>query len=221
MQGAGAHLVPERVPRPTGTVSGGLRPRGPAAGDRTGKPRERAPPMTYRAGMTTAADTDAGGSGAHPRFAEALRGLGLDDLLARTRRFPEATRTAAEAAAAVGCELSQICKSLVFAADQEPVLVLMDGASRVDLERVREQLGAGKVTRARADVVRETTGYAIGGVPPFGHRTRTRVLADRSLLAHDVVWAAAGTPYTVFPIAPADLVAHAGATLADVRERTS
>ncbi|GAB1329159.1 YbaK/EbsC family protein [Streptomyces sennicomposti] len=171
--------------------------------------------------MTTATDTDAGGPGAHPRFAEALRGLGLDDLLARTRRFPEATRTAAEAAAAVGCELSQICKSLVFAADQEPVLVLMDGASRVDVERVREQLGAGKVTRARADVVRETTGYAIGGVPPFGHRTRTRVLADRSLLAHDVVWAAAGTPYTVFPIAPTDLVAHAGATLADVRERTA
>lgn len=177
--------------------------------------------MTYRARMTTEADTDAGGSGAHPRFAEALRGLGLDDLLARTRRFPEATRTAAEAAAAVGCELSQICKSLIFAADQEPVLVLMDGASRVDVERVREELGAGKVTRARADVVRETTGYAIGGVPPFGHRTRTRVLADRSLLAHDIVWAAAGTPYTVFPIAPRDLVAHAGATLADVRERTA
>ncbi|MFF9310820.1 YbaK/EbsC family protein [Streptomyces sp. NPDC014748] len=171
--------------------------------------------------MTTETDTDAGGSGAHPRFAEALRGLGLDELLARTRRFPEATRTAAEAAAAVGCELSQICKSLIFAADQEPVLVLMDGASRVDVERVREELGAGKVTRARADVVRETTGYAIGGVPPFGHRRRTRVLADRSLLAHDVVWAAAGTPYTVFPIAPRDLVAHAGATLADVRERTA
>ncbi|KUN87838.1 aminoacyl-tRNA deacylase [Streptomyces bungoensis] len=170
--------------------------------------------------MTTAA-TDAEESGAHPRFAAALRSLGLGDVLARTRRFPEGTRTAAEAAAAVGCELSRICKSLVFAADGVPVLVLMDGASRVDVERVRAELGAAEVTRAAAGVVRETTGYAIGGVPPFGHRTRTRVLADRSLLAHDVVWAAAGTPHAVFPIAPRDLVAHASATLADVRERTA
>lgn len=102
-----------------------------------------------------------------------------------------------------------------------PVLVLMDGASRVDVELVREVLGAEKVTRAKADVVRETTGYAIGGVPPFGHRTRTRVLADRSLLEHDLVWAAAGNPHAVFPIAPKDLVAHAGADLVDVRERTA
>ncbi|MFL5996749.1 MAG: YbaK/EbsC family protein [Streptomyces sp.] len=158
-------------------------------------------------------------SAAHPRFAEALRELGLGELTAQVRRFPDATRTAAEAAAAIGCELSEICKSLIFAADGVPVLVLMDGASRVDLERVREELGADKVTRARADVVRETTGYAIGGVPPFGHRTKTRVLADRSLLDHDVVWAAAGTPYAVFPLAPKDLIAHAGATLVDVRER--
>ncbi|MER6452826.1 MULTISPECIES: YbaK/EbsC family protein [unclassified Streptomyces] len=171
--------------------------------------------------MTTTAATDADGSGAHPRFAEALRTLGLDDVLARTRRFPEGTRTAVEAAAAVGCELSQICKSLIFAADGVPVLVLMDGASRVDVERVRGELGAAKVTRADAGVVRETTGYAIGGVPPFGHRTRTRVLADRSLLAHDVVWAAAGTPHAVFPIQPKDLVAHAGADLVDVREQTA
>ncbi|WP_046732935.1 YbaK/EbsC family protein [Streptomyces humi] len=169
--------------------------------------------------MTTAAtDADAGGPGAHPRFAAALEELGLGELTARVRRFPDATRTAAEAAAAVGCDLSQICKSLIFAADGVPVLVLMDGASRVDVELVRGELGAAKVTRARADVVRETTGYAIGGVPPFGHRTRTRVLADRALLRHDVVWAAAGDPHAVFPIAPAALVEHAGATVADVRE---
>ncbi|MGW1210904.1 YbaK/EbsC family protein [Streptomyces sp. NPDC002499] len=160
-------------------------------------------------------------SGASPRFADALRELGLADLLPRVRRFPDATRTAAEAAAAIGCELSEICKSLIFAADGVPVLVLMDGSSRVDLERVREELGAEKVTRAKADVVRETTGYAIGGVPPFGHRTKTRVLADRSLLEHDVVWAAAGNPHTVFPMEPKDLVTHAGATLVDVRERDS
>ncbi|MEV5953658.1 YbaK/EbsC family protein [Streptomyces sp. NPDC051987] len=169
--------------------------------------------------MTTAAtDADAGDRGAHPRFAAALEELGLGELTSRVRRFPDATRTAAEAAAAVGCELSEICKSLVFAADGVPVLVLMDGASRVDVELVRRELGAAKVTRAQADVVRETTGYAIGGVPPFGHRTRTRVLADRGLLRHEVVWAAAGDPHAVFPIAPAALVAHAGATVADLRE---
>ncbi|MET8448755.1 YbaK/EbsC family protein [Streptomyces sp. NPDC005209] len=173
--------------------------------------------------MTTTAATDADdeGSGAHPRFAAALEELGLGELHSRIRRFPDATRTAAEAAAAVGCELSQICKSLIFTVDKAPVLVLMDGASRVDVERVREELGAEKVTRAAADVVRETTGYAIGGVPPFGHRTRTRVLADRSLLEHDLVWAAAGTPHTVFPMEPKTLIAHAGGTLVDVRERTS
>ncbi|MER5969282.1 YbaK/EbsC family protein [Streptomyces sp. NPDC002055] len=153
---------------------------------------------------------------AHPRFAEALRALGLD---VEVRRFPDATRTAAEAAAAIGCSLDQIVKSLVFAADGVPVLVLMDGASRVDPERVRAELGAAEVRRADAALVRETTGYAIGGVPPFGHRTRTRVLADRGLLRHDVVWAAAGTPHTVFALDPETLIGHAGATLADVRER--
>ncbi|QEV18545.1 YbaK/EbsC family protein [Streptomyces alboniger] len=155
---------------------------------------------------------------AHPRFAAALRELGLAEVIGRARRFPEQTRTAQEAAAAIGCELSQICKSLIFAADGVPVLVLMDGASRVDVDLVRRELGAEKVTRAKADVVRETTGFAIGGVPPFGHATRTRVLADRSLLGHDVVWAAAGTPYAVFPMAPKALIAHAGAALVDVRE---
>ncbi|NUS12738.1 MAG: YbaK/EbsC family protein [Streptomyces sp.] len=169
--------------------------------------------------MTHADATDSSGAG--PRFAAALGELGLDDLHRRIRRFPDATRTAAEAAAAIGCELSEICKSLIFAADGVPVLVLMDGASRVDVERVREELGAEKVTRAKADVVRETTGYAIGGVPPFGHRTRTRVLADRSLLEHDVVWAAAGNPHAVFPMEPKELVTRAGATLVDVRERSS
>ncbi|MFF5726601.1 YbaK/EbsC family protein [[Kitasatospora] papulosa] len=157
-------------------------------------------------------------SEAHPRFAEALRELGL---AVEVRRFPDATRTAVEAAAAIGCELSQIVKSLIFEADGAPVLVLVDGSSRVDLDLVRGELGAAKVERARADLVRETTGYAIGGVPPFGHRTKTRVLADRGLLCHAEVWAAAGHPHAVFRIAPADLVRRAGGTLVDVRERTA
>jgi prolyl-tRNA editing enzyme YbaK/EbsC (Cys-tRNA(Pro) deacylase) len=161
--------------------------------------------------MTTHDDT-----AAHPRFAEALRELGLD---VPVRRFPEATRTAVQAAAAIGCGVSEIVKSLIFQADGVPVLVLMDGSSRVDVERVREELGAGAVKRADAELVRETTGYAIGGVPPFGHVNRTRVLADRGLLDHKVVWAAAGTPHAVFPLDPATLIAHAGGTLVDVRER--
>ncbi|MFE1793785.1 YbaK/EbsC family protein [Streptomyces sp. NPDC059525] len=152
----------------------------------------------------------------HPLFAQALAELGLDLPI---RTFPEGTRTAADAAAAIGCELSQIVKSLIFTADGVPVLVLMDGASRVDVEAVRRQLDAVKVTRADAAVVRETTGYAIGGVPPFGHRTRTRVLADQALLRHDVVWAAAGTPHAVFPMPPRELVTHAAAEMADVREK--
>ncbi|GBQ03308.1 aminoacyl-tRNA deacylase [Streptomyces spongiicola] len=172
---------------------------------------------------------------AHPRFAEALRTLGLD---VEVRRFPDATRTAAQAADAIGCDVAEIVKSLVFVArgipgaegaegteegteDGEPVLVLMDGSSRVDVELVRRELGAAAVRRADADLVRETTGYAIGGVPPFGHRTATRVLADRGLLGHAVVWAAAGTPHTVFPLDPASVIAHAGAKLVDVRERTA
>ncbi|EFL23722.1 LOW QUALITY PROTEIN: YbaK/prolyl-tRNA synthetase associated region, partial [Streptomyces himastatinicus ATCC 53653] len=99
-----------------------------------------------------------------------------------------------------------------------PVVVLVDGASRVDVELVRHELGADAVRRANAALVRETTGYAIGGVPPFGHRTRTRVLADRRLLDHEVVWAAAGTPHAVFALDPKSLIAHAEGTVADVRD---
>lgn len=157
-------------------------------------------------------------SDAHPRFAEALRELGLQ---VEVRRFPEAVPTAVEAAAAVGCGLGQIVKSLIFEADGVPVLVLMDGSSRVDVERVRTETGSAKVERAGAGLVRETTGYAIGGVPPFGHRTKTRVLADRGLLAHTEVWAAAGHPRAVFRLDPATLIELSGGTLVDVRERTA
>ncbi|EPD90616.1 hypothetical protein HMPREF1486_05793 [Streptomyces sp. HPH0547] len=152
----------------------------------------------------------------NPRFAQALSALGLGHVEVRT--FPDSTRTAAEAAAAIGCELAQIVKSLVFTADGEPVLVLMDGASRVDVDLVRDALGATEVKRADAATVRAATGYAIGGVPPFGHVTEMRVLADRGLLAHETVWGAAGTPHAVFALEPKMLIQHAGGTLADVRE---
>ncbi|MEU3793884.1 YbaK/EbsC family protein [Streptomyces fructofermentans] len=153
-----------------------------------------------------------------PLFAEALRELGLGEVIASVRRFPATARTTAEAAAAIGCDPSQICKSLFFAADGAPVLVLLDGSALVGMELVRQELGATKLTRAGAHLVRESTGYATGAVPPFGHRTKIRVLVDRSLLDHDTVWTSAGTPFTVFPMDPKSLLAHAGGTLVDVRE---
>lgn len=156
-------------------------------------------------------------------FVAAARDLGLE---IEPRSFPEGTRTAEEAAAAVGVDVGQIVKSLAFRAvypdgSTAVVMALVSGANRLDEAALAAAAGADHTERAGADEVRAATGYAIGGVPPFGHRTATRVLADRSLLDHELVWAAAGTPHTVFPMEPKALIAHAGATLADVRERSS
>jgi prolyl-tRNA editing enzyme YbaK/EbsC (Cys-tRNA(Pro) deacylase) len=126
------------------------------------------------------------------------------------REFPQGTRTAQDAAAAIGCEVAQIVKSLVFVTgDGEPRLVLCSGANTVDAER----LG---LRRADPDLVRRVTGAAIGGVPPFGHPQPIATLVDEDLMAHEVVWAAAGTPSTVFPIAPAELVERTRGQLARV-----
>ena len=129
-------------------------------------------------------------------------------------RFPQGTRTAEQAAAAVGCELGQIVKSLVFLCDGEAVLALTSGANRVDTKRLGELLG-GTITRADADGVREATGYAIGGTPPFGHVRPLRAVVDGALLGYDTVWAAAGTPDTVFELRPDELVRASGAEVAD------
>jgi prolyl-tRNA editing enzyme YbaK/EbsC (Cys-tRNA(Pro) deacylase) len=147
------------------------------------------------------------------RVREALAAAGLDVTL---RAFPEGTRTAQDAAAAIGVEVGQIVKSLVFATEAgEPVLVLASGANRVDERRVGELLGTA-IGRADAALVREATGYAIGGVPPVGHATAMPTLVDEDLLAFDEVWAAAGTPRDVFAIAPADLVRASGGQVATV-----
>ncbi len=129
-------------------------------------------------------------------------------------RFPAGTRTAEQAAAAVGCALGQIVKSLVFLCDGRPVLALTSGANRVDTKELGELLG-GPIVRADADDVRDATGYAIGGTPPFGHVRPLRAVADRTLLNYDTVWAAAGTPDTVFELTPDELVRASGATVAD------
>jgi prolyl-tRNA editing enzyme YbaK/EbsC (Cys-tRNA(Pro) deacylase) len=137
------------------------------------------------------------------RVQAALHELGLD---AEVVELADSTRTAPEAAAAVGCELGAIVKSLVFrgARSGEPVLVLVSGDRRADEARLGEALGEG-VERADADWVREVTGYAIGGVPPIGHPAPVRTLIEDGLMRFETVWAAAGTPRTVFPIAPGEL----------------
>jgi prolyl-tRNA editing enzyme YbaK/EbsC (Cys-tRNA(Pro) deacylase) len=146
---------------------------------------------------------------------EAARAHGLE---LEVREFPEGTTTAADAARAVGCDLDQIVKSLVFMADGRPVLVLTSGGNRVDLAKVGRQVGAGRVRKADANQARTATGFSIGGTPPFGHPAPLAVLIDRDLTRFGEVWAAAGTPRHVFPITPPDLVRASGGNVCDVAE---
>jgi prolyl-tRNA editing enzyme YbaK/EbsC (Cys-tRNA(Pro) deacylase) len=152
-------------------------------------------------------------SGTASRFAEELRQRGVPN---KVVEMPASTRSAAEAAAAIGCDISQIVKSLVFrsVAHDEPVLVLASGADRVDEARLAEIVGP--VERATANFVRARTGFAIGGVPPVGHAERIDTYLDEHLLDHDVVWAAAGTPRAVFPIEPRELLQLASAKVVAV-----
>jgi prolyl-tRNA editing enzyme YbaK/EbsC (Cys-tRNA(Pro) deacylase) len=145
-----------------------------------------------------------------------LAAAGAEDL--EIRPMDASTRTAPEAAAAVGVEVRQIVKSLVFMADDEPVLALVAGDHRLDVDKLRALLGAGQVRRAAADEVRAHTGFSIGGVPPFGHPAPLRTVLDEGLRRDPEVWAAAGTPFAVFGIAPDALAERAGATVADVAE---
>jgi Cys-tRNA(Pro) deacylase len=133
------------------------------------------------------------------------------------REFPEGTRTAEDAAAAIGVAVGQIVKSLAFAVDGAITLALVSGANRLDEAALAASSGGAKVARADAAAVRDATGFAIGGVPPFGHRVALPTYVDRDLLSHEVVWAAAGTPTHVFAIAPDDLVRATGGTVADLR----
>lgn len=134
------------------------------------------------------------------------------------RRFPAGTRTAADAAAAIGCPLDAIVKSIVLATDTGPVVVLTAGGNRVDYLAVGTALTVEGVRRADADEARRATGFPIGGTAPFGHPAPVPLLLDRDLLAFDEVWAAAGTPDTVFPIPPLDLLRATGATVAEIAE---
>ncbi len=141
------------------------------------------------------------------------------DLVLDVVEYPDGTRTAADAAAAVGCEIGQIVKSLIFAVDDEIVLALTSGANRVDTDALVELAGGEASRRVDADAVRTVTGFAIGGVPPFGHLQPVRAFFDPSLLAYDSVWAAAGTPRHVFPIDPSRLLEITGAAVGDFSDR--
>ena len=150
------------------------------------------------------------------RVAAALDDLGLGG---RARELPESTRTAAEAGAAVGCEVGQIVKSLVFRvpATDEAVLVLASGSTRVDVGRLESVIGS-PVEQGSGAFVRERTGFAIGGVAPVGLTVPVRTFVERGVLAWPRVWAAAGSPRTVFDATPDELLTATGASVVDVAE---
>ena len=155
----------------------------------------------------------------HPnatRVAEAAAALGL---ALELREFPEGTRTAEDAARAIGVTVGQIVKSLVFTLDGSMVMALVSGCNRLDEHRLAVALAGTEVGRADASAVRAATGYAIGGVPPFGHPAPLPTAVDEDLLTYDEVWAAAGTPRDVFAIAPADLVRLSGGLVTDLKVR--
>jgi prolyl-tRNA editing enzyme YbaK/EbsC (Cys-tRNA(Pro) deacylase) len=140
--------------------------------------------------------------------------LGLDVV---PRTFPEGTKTAADAAAAIGCDVAQIVKSLIFGVDGEVVLAYVSGVNQLDEQKLALAAGGLKCQRVDADIVREQTGFPIGGVPPIGHTNPLRVFIDPDLLQHDVVWAAAGTWHDVFPLSPGDLQRVSGGRVTDLK----
>ena len=146
-------------------------------------------------------------------FAGVLRDLGVAGAV---QVLPESARTAAAAAEQLGCDVGAIANSLVFAADEAPLLVLTSGAHRVDTSLVADLVGSASVSRADARLVREWTGQVIGGVGPVGHPARIRTLVDVWLAKYDVVWAAAGHPHAVFPTSFEELVRITGGTPAEV-----
>ena len=154
-------------------------------------------------------------SDALSRFREAAEARGIE---VEPVRYPEGTRTAIDAAAAIGCDVAQIVKSLVFDSPDGAVLALTSGANRVDTAALGRLAGT-KIERADADAARAATGYSIGGTPPFGHVSTIPTYVDRDLLGHEIVWAAAGAPDSVFPIAPDRLVEVTGGIVADFASR--
>ncbi len=147
---------------------------------------------------------------------DAGRILGLN---IKPREFSESTRTAADAALAIGVDLGQIVKSLVFSVDGEVVVALVSGDNLLDEEKLAKAAGGVHARREDADTVREATGFPVGGVPPFGHHEPLRIFVDEDLLQYEEVWAAAGTPHVNFALTPDELVRATRAAVADLRRQ--
>jgi prolyl-tRNA editing enzyme YbaK/EbsC (Cys-tRNA(Pro) deacylase) len=156
----------------------------------------------------------ADGSVARVRAALAAAGLA-----AEIREFDASTRTSADASAAIGCEIAQIAKSLIFKGAQSgrAILIVASGANRVDQGKVTQALGE-QIVKADAEFVRAETGFAIGGVAPVAHARPVTILIDADLLAHAAIWAAAGAPNAVFRLTPAELVRVTGGKVAAIRK---
>jgi len=155
----------------------------------------------------------------HPNVEPVVAAASAAGVTIEPRDFPDSTRTAADAAAAIGVPVGAIVKSLVFLVDEQPVVALVSGENQLDEKKLAAAVGGSACRRPDASTVRNATGFPIGGIPPFGYRQPLPVFVDRDLLGFDEVWAAAGTPHINFSISPADLVAVSGATTADLARR--
>ena len=153
----------------------------------------------------------------HPNVERVVAAANAAGLHIEVRQFPEGTRTAVEAAAAIGVGVGQIVKSLVFGVDDEIVMALVSGANTLDESRLAVAAGGERCARVDADAVRAATGFPIGGVPPFGHTTQLRIFIDPDLLQYDEVWAAAGTWHDVFGIEPQMLVEVSAGVIVDLK----
>ena len=158
-------------------------------------------------------------SDTHPNVTRVATAAAEFGLSIAPRRFPEGTKTAADAAAAIGVHVGQIVKSLIFAVDGEVVLAYVSGSNQLDEKKLAHAAGGSSCARVDADTVYETTGFPIGGVPPFALLRPIRVFCDQDLLQFDEVWAAAGTWHDVFAISPADLVRVGQAAVVDIARR--
>jgi prolyl-tRNA editing enzyme YbaK/EbsC (Cys-tRNA(Pro) deacylase) len=152
----------------------------------------------------------------HPNSERVARALRDGGAAGTVHALTDSTRTAQEAAQALGVPVGAIIKSLVFLADGEPLLVLASGDHQVDTHRLAAAVGAAQIKRADADAVRAATGYPIGGVAPLAHPGPLRTVVDRHLAGFDVLWAAAGTPHSVFPTTYDELLRLTGGDPADV-----
>ena len=153
----------------------------------------------------------------HPNVSRVRGAADAAGLAIEVRQFPEGTKTAQDAADAIGVPVGAIVKSLVFGVDDEIVMALVSGSNQLDEKKLAAAAGGAKCRKVDADAVRAATGFPIGGVPPFGHTTQLRVFVDPDLLQYDEVWAAAGTWNDNFGAAPADIVRVAGGVVTDLK----